>query len=222
MRVTLRTKRIKATEFQCRKCSEPIKPGDKYYEWKHNHAPVSRQHQSHGAPRTSELCTGKMSGVYAAIESVEDAVEAARKSGDASELAGELESAAESVREVATEYEESLGNMPESLQQSSSGESIQEKVDALNEFADSLESAASDSEITEWDMDEESPELGEDHADNCALNDVVEEVGEANDEDCNCGYAELQEKKETWEEERDNKLESACSHTEEAVQELSI
>ena len=149
MRVALKTKNkgIKVETYSCRKCSEPIKAGEKYYQWQHKHQPPSRQHQSHGAPRQSELCTGKMSGVYAAIESVEDAI----NSGDPSGLADALNSAAESVREVAQEYEDNRSNMPDALQDGPTGTDMQEKSEALNTFADALESAASDSDISDWD-----------------------------------------------------------------------
>lgn len=224
MRVALRTKRIKATVFECRKCDQPIKPGDKYYEWKHNHAPVSRQHQEHGAPKQSELCTGKMSGVYAAIEGAEADIAAARKTDDPSGLADILTSCAESVNEVKDEYEQSKSNMPDSLQEGPTGELIQEKVDGLEQFADALESAASSDEIENWDMDEESPEPGEDHSDDCATKQEDDEADKKADEEpaCTCGYDELESQKEEWETERDNKIEAAFDAAEQALGELSV
>jgi hypothetical protein len=66
------------------------------------------------------------------------------------------------VRAVAQEYEDNRGNMPDGLQDGNVGTDMQEKADALNKFADSLENAASDSEVTDWEMDTESPEPGED------------------------------------------------------------
>lgn len=220
MRVALKTKNkgVKVAQYPCRKCKEPIVAGEKYYEWKHRYAPPSRQHQTHGAPRQSELCTSKMSAVYAAIESVEDVIASGRVADDASGLEDALNSAAEEVRNVAQEYEDGKSNMPDSLQQSSKGDEIQEKIDALNEFADSLENAAS--ETTDWDMDTESPEPGEDHTDECASQ--LREDEEETDRDCDCKFDELEQAKEEWETERDEKLESAFSAAEEALQELSI
>lgn len=218
MRVHLRTKRIKATAFECDRCSEPIKVGESYFEWKHNHRPVSRRHQQHGGPRTSELCTGKMSGVYAAVEALEDDIAAGRKADDPSGLEDALNQAASSVREVADEYEQNIDNMPEGLQSSPTAEDMREKSEALNEFADALENAAS--EVADWDMDTESPEPGEDHSDDCAVND--EDGEEASSEDCNCGFEELTDAKEEWERERDEKIEEAFTTAENAAGELSI
>lgn len=142
MWVHLRTKRIKATKFSCNRCDKPIIAGQAYYEWKHNHAPVSRRHQEHGAPKQSELCTGKMSGVYAATEALEEAITSARNSNDASGLEDALNECASSVREVGEEYSSNIDNMPESLQNGSTAEDMREKADALEAFADALENAA--------------------------------------------------------------------------------
>ncbi len=100
--------------------------------------------------RQSELCTGKMSGVYAAVENVAAVID----TGDPSGLVDALTEAAEQVREVAQEYEDNRSNMPEGLQEGPTGTDMQEKADALNEFADSLENAANDDEICNWEADD--------------------------------------------------------------------
>lgn len=223
MRVALKTKNkgIKCETYPCRKCQEPIKAGEKYYEWKHRYAPPSRQHQTHGSPRQSELCTGKMSGVYAAQENVGDVIDAARQSSDCSGLADALTEAAESVREVAQEYEDNRSNMPEGLQEGPTGSDMQEKAEALNEFADSLESAASDSEITDWEADDE-PSTMLDHTDDCAINKEVEEEGASDNEKCDCGFEDAESAYDEWETERDSKIEAACDAAQNAIDELSI
>lgn len=217
MRVALKTKNkgVKRATYPCRKCAEPIVAGQQYYEWKHRHAEPSRQHHSHGAPRQSELCTGKMSGVYAAIEGVEDVIAAGRTADDPSGLADALTNAAEEVRQVKEEYEEGLSNMPDSLQSSSTGEQIQEKIDALEEFADALDNAATDSEIVDWDMDTERPEPGAEHDSDCAAE--QDEPG-----DCDCGYDELEAQRDEWETEQVEKIEAAFEHAENVLGELSI
>jgi hypothetical protein len=218
MRVKLKTKNkgIKVETYPCRKCEEPIKPGEQYYEWKHRNSPFSRQHQSHGAPKQSELCSGKMSGVYAATEELSDVIDAASRDNNPSSLADALMACAEAVREVAQEYEDNRGNMPEGLQDGNVGTDMQEKADALNDFADSLESAASDSEVTDWEMDTESPEPGEDHTEGCSIND------EGDNPECDCGYAELEEAKDAWEQDRDDKIQAAIDCAQNALDELSI
>jgi hypothetical protein len=220
MRVSLRTKRIKATEFKCNRCSEPIKVGEQYFEWKHNHAPVSRRHAQHGRPRTSELCTGKMSGVYAATEALEDAIAAGRASDDISGLEDALNECASSVREVAEEYENNVSNMPDSLQSSPTAEDMQEKASQLNEFADALESAASE---LDTDIEDEPEQTLDDCTDDCAISqaDLSQEYGPA-DVECSCGYEEQKEAHEAWETETADKREEAFNVAENALQELSI
>lgn len=226
MRVALKTKNkgVKVATYPCRKCDQPIKAGEQYYEWKHRHAPPSRQHQTHGGPRQSELCTGKMSGVYAAIAAAEDAMGEAHKTNDASGLTEILNTCAQEVEQVKDEYQQGLDNMPESLQSSSSGDAIQEKIDGLEQFQDALESAASECE--DWDMDTESPEPGADHTDECASNEEVEpeEGKEATGEyqPCDCGFDDLETKKDEWESEQENKISEAFDTAENALQELSI
>lgn len=79
MKVSTKTKSTAGKPYTCNKCGKGIKPGQKYYQWQHRHAQPSRRHVECGYPRQSELCTGKMSGVYAAVESVEDAVAIAER-----------------------------------------------------------------------------------------------------------------------------------------------
>ena len=213
MRVQLLTKRLKATTFTCNRCDKPIVVGENYYQWKHNHAPA-RRHAEHGRPRQSELCTGKMSGVYAAVEGLEDDIEAGRKGNDISGLEYALNEAASAVREVAEEYESNIDNMPESLQSSPTAEDAREKSEALNEFADALESAAGD---IDSDIDEE-PEEPEDHEADCELQKIVDAGGEAPSDACTCGYEEKVEAHENWEQ----AIEEAFSTAEDAAGELSI
>lgn len=146
MQVHLKTKNkgIKHRRYHCCQCSDPIIAGQKYYQWKFRGQEPTRQHQTHGAPRQSQLMLGRLSEVYAAIEGLEDDLAAARKSEDISELASAFETAAEEVERVRDEYQEGLDAMPDSLQSSSKGEESQEKIDALDTFADSISTAADD------------------------------------------------------------------------------
>lgn len=216
MRVKLKTKNkgIKQETYPCRKCSEPIKAGEKYYEWKHRHADPSRQHSTHGAPKQSELCTGKMSGVYAANEALEEAI----ASGDHGGLADALTSCAESVREVAQEYEDNRSNMPESLQDGTVGSEMEEKANSLNEYADELENAAGDASVTDWEYDEDEPEVMDDHTDECAVTKkCAEPGGEATDEECDCGYTDSEAKHDEWEQSKEEHEQEAIDRAREAL-----
>lgn len=221
MRVALKTKNkgIKHETYGCRKCSEPIKAGDQYYEWKHRHAAPSRQHMSHGSPRQSELCTGKMSGVYAAIEGLEDTIAEARKTDDISGLVDALNTAAEEVDGVKDEYEEGLSNMPEPLQQSSSGEAIQEKIDGLQEFHDALENAAQEVEGTVDDFDalEEPSE-----PDTVEPADETDEAKEKAEEENADNQSDYETAKSEFESEQERLREEAFERAESAAGELGL
>jgi hypothetical protein len=139
-------------------------------------------------------------------------------------LAEALTACAESVREVAQDYEDSRSNMPESLQDGNVGSEMQEKTDALNTFADALDDAASDSEITDWDMDAESPNPAKTTTTNCAVNNEDDAPDKKADEDaeCDCGYDKLQKAKDEWEQEREDKVQAAIDRAQTALDELSI
>lgn len=118
-----------------------IKKGDTYYSWALYKQP---KQMSLTRPRPSQLTSSdKLSRAYAIVESVEDMQATATVPND---LVEALKNAATDARDLADEYQESLDNMPEGLQQGPTGEEIQQKVDALNEYADECESAASEIE----------------------------------------------------------------------------
>lgn len=220
--------------FPCTKCAEPIRAGEQFYMYQPNRSTPRRSHIAHGSPKQSELCQGKMSGVYAAVEGAETDIAAMRAADDASGLVDILNTCREAVEEVKNEYEESLGNMPEPLQDASTGQEIQEKIDALESFCDELDNAASECE--DWDMGTECPQPGADHDSDCASNNEPEECDclemdtctsecasmAVVDSDCDCGYDELEQEKEDWENEQQEKIDAAFETAENAIGELSI
>lgn len=147
---------VGAKKKTCGKCNKEIKPGDRYYTWSFRYGGTYLRHVSCGHPRQSELTQSKLSGVYAAQEDGQAAIDE-WDGEEASDIAQALNDAAEAAREVATEYEDGIQNMPDSLQQGSVAEEMQEKADAINAWADELESAASD---VEGEDKPEEPDLG--------------------------------------------------------------
>lgn len=147
--------KVARKEYKCSLTGKTIKPGDTYYEfspYKQSARKCSRY------PRQSELTQGKMSGAYRVQEIMEDyKLEGSEIPANMLQEAKEdCSSWADEIREVANEYEESLNNMPDSLQQSSKGEEIQEKIDALNEWADEVENCLETvDEYEEPEQDEE-------------------------------------------------------------------
>lgn len=112
-----------------------IKVGDSYYWWKFRHGGKCF---SKTPPRPSQLTQSKASNALAAAEEAEDII---RDSADAEDMRAALTTAAEAIREVAQEYRDSRDNMPESLQDGPTGQDCEEKADALETWADDIESA---------------------------------------------------------------------------------
>lgn len=142
--------RAKGGSMKCVGCAHPIVKGETYFQWSikaQRGGTTYRQHTSHGHPKQSQLTNSKLSGAYAAIESAEASIAAASGKDD---LVEALESCASEIEQVRDEYQESLDNMPDGLQQGTTGQEIQEKIDALESFADSLNSAAGDLDDDEY------------------------------------------------------------------------
>lgn len=134
-KVKLVTKSKAGKPYSCDKCRKAIEPGQQYYSWSFRFGGTQRQHQDCGVPRASQLTQSKMSGVYSAIETAEDGLAGASSTEDFTSLLSDCASEVDSVKE---EYQDALDNMPESLQSSSVGEEIQEKIEALETFSDEL------------------------------------------------------------------------------------
>jgi hypothetical protein len=117
-----------------------IKKGDTYYKWAFRYG---GEHKSKTRPRPSQLTQSKMSAAYAAQEAMEDAIGEAACPQD---IVDALSECAGSVREVADEYRSSLDDMGEALASGPTGQEMEEKADALEAYADELESAGSDIE----------------------------------------------------------------------------
>lgn len=125
---------------KCGRCGEPIKPGEQYYFFSVGFRGSKQYRCKDHHPRQSELCGSKMSGVYAAIEDADESIEAAKEISDIVEA---LQTCAEEIGAVRDEYQESYDNLPENFQNGDQGNDIQEKIDGLQEFEDSLTSGAS-------------------------------------------------------------------------------
>jgi hypothetical protein len=146
-RVNSKTKNKAGQPYSCVRCSDTIKAGEKYYEWSFRYGGTRRQHQSHGMPKPSQLTQSKMSSAYAAIEAAEDAIAGAASVED---LASALNDCASEIENVSQEYQDGLDSLPDGLRDAGGpGGETQEKIDALNEFAESLQSTASDLESEE-------------------------------------------------------------------------
>lgn len=141
-----------------------IKKGQEYW-WAAFRLPGRKagykKYWTDGPPRRSELIS---SPFYAALADAEDdfcdmAAKHSRKDPDLSDLASDWRSAAETVREIGSEQEEKRSNMPEGLQDSGSGELLQERADNCESLADSIDDAAG--EMENWSLSDQDSELAD-------------------------------------------------------------
>jgi hypothetical protein len=221
MKIAKKTKSKAGQTYHCCRCADPIVAGQEYLEWIFYRCTPTRQHALHGAPRQSQLTRSRMSQVYGAVESAEDAIVAARQAVDISGLPDTLRSCAEEVENARQEYEDGLGNMPDSLQSSSSGEAIQEKIDGLQEFHDALESAADEIESLVEELDGlEEPNYPAEHGSDCPAGLV--ECGELEEGECECGHDEGEEAQATYESEQERIRGEAFDAADNALSELTL
>lgn len=161
-RVNTATKSSQGKEISCDTCHKPIVKGEKYFHWKFRFGGKHTQHEACGRPRQSQLTQSKMSQAYAAIESVEDILATCP---DACDVAEALRSAASEIESCKDEYQGSFDNMPENFQSGSTGEELQEKISALEEFQSELESAADECDDIDNEDAEDADEGDEDSDD---------------------------------------------------------
>src|SRR5262245_26128203 len=104
-RVTEKTKNKggKHGTYACGRCDQPIKPGQKYYEWSFRYGGTRRQHTDHGYPRRGQLTQSKLGAVY---DAVDDADKTVGEAASPEDMAAALETVREQAEEVKQEYED--------------------------------------------------------------------------------------------------------------------
>jgi hypothetical protein len=110
-----------------------IKAGESYYWWQLYRSP---KRYSRTRPRASQL-TGSafLQQYYGFQEELEDMT-----AEDMDDLQGQMEDLAGRMRELAEECEGNRDNMPEGLQDSDTGQLLEERAEGMNGWADELES----------------------------------------------------------------------------------
>lgn len=134
---------------------EGIKKGDVYYKWTLRPGGFGKGtlYRSTTPPKPWQLTS---SPFLQELYMLEDRVSNLEDLSDIEELISE-------IRSLGEEEESKLYNMPDSLQSSPTGELLQERYDACEEWASELESI----EIPEDDASEEYREAALDEARNC-------------------------------------------------------
>lgn len=128
-----------------------IKAGESYYWWKFRYG---GKHASRTPPKASQLTQSEyLSQMYAFEENYTLA-------SDKDDAAQDFRSLAEEVRALGEEQADKRSNMPDSLQDSETGELLQSRADRCEEIATALEEAADELDAFEPEEPEE-PEDGE-------------------------------------------------------------
>lgn len=123
-----------------------IKKGEPYYWWKFMVGGRGGPKQfSKTPPKAAQLT---QSAFLSQIYDINDRVESL-EAGDHEELESNIQELAEEFRAAGEECSENLSNMPEGLQQGSTGELLQQRADDCESIASELESID-----CSWDEDE--------------------------------------------------------------------
>lgn len=177
----------------CEKCREPIAVGQSYRYIKPRYGAKRKRHASCPIWRQSEMTTAKIATAYAAQEDAHDflndldpktyftgeleqdtegnerhLIDADQLVSDIQEILGTCAQGAEDCKE---EYQEGLDNMPEGLQEGPTGEEIQEKIELLEDWGQTLEA---------WDPQNPEPDGDQDPEE--WADEVIDEARQAIDE----------------------------------------
>jgi len=116
---------------KARKDNPACKKGESYYWWKHAYSP---KRYSLTRPRSSQLTQSDfLSQLYGAQEAIEDG------GSSLSSLRDAIEDARSVIEEIGGECTEKRDNMPDALQDASTGELLQTRADSCEEVAQRLD-----------------------------------------------------------------------------------
>lgn len=148
-----------------------IKAGESYYQWKFNFSKT--KHTSKTPPKASQLTQSSfLSTLYGIQERIAEYV-----SGSVDDFISFKDEIAGEVESLKDDCQNSLDNMPEHLQESSSsGELLRERIDALENWQSEIESVECD-----FDNEDERSTLESEHEDEEDF-DIDEALSEREDE----------------------------------------
>lgn len=140
-----------------------VKKGETYYWWQFAY---SAKQISLSRPKNSQLTR---SGYQAAIFDLQDRIQGLLQISEPDDFLSEVEDIKSELESLRDEQEEKKSNMPESLQESGSGELLQERYDSLDSAIGEFDSIDTDyneledSDKEEGETDEEFDERRSDH-----------------------------------------------------------
>lgn len=127
-----------------------IKKGESYFWWKFNYG---AKHVSRTKPKQSQLT---QSAFLSQIYDIQDRIEGMATDSDFETEISDIVSELENLRD---ECEDKRSNMPDQLQDSGSGEILQNRVDSVQEMIDELEGI--DKDVEEPNEEEAKDDVGE-------------------------------------------------------------
>ena len=130
-----------------------IKKGESYFWWKFR---FGGKHYSKVHPKPSQLTQSEFLGT---MYDIEERIIVLDQITSAAEMITTVEGIVEELRTLAEEQEEKLSNMPDSLQESDTGQLLQDRADNTNQMADDLEGVDLDADMTEDELDDAGSEL---------------------------------------------------------------
>lgn len=133
-----------------------IKAGESYYWWSFKRG---GKRYSKTPPKRSQLT---QSNFYGSVYDLEDDIIANATADDG--LAGVRDEVTAALQDIADQCQESLDNMPEGLQQGSTGELLQERIDAMESAISEFDGLELD-EPSDDDLDWPEKEKDESDAD---------------------------------------------------------
>lgn len=112
-----------------------IKKGQEYYSWAHFRGPTQR---SLTPPRQSQLTQNEeLSRAYSVQEEIEDANATDFNTPD--DLLAKRDEWVSELNDIAQELNDKLDNMPDGLREGETGQTLQERAEACEEFANELD-----------------------------------------------------------------------------------
>ena len=191
---------------KARKDNPAVSAGESYYHWKFRYG---GKRYSKTRPRQSQLCQGKNSAFYAALETLEDGCENAFTLIN---LTVARDEAMGSLEEVRDEYQEGFDNLPENFQYAATGEAIQEAIDSIEELLSELE-CWEDDEYIEDDFDEAEPSLEDYENNKGGVEDYQSEVTGWEERKADHGLMEAEQAENHLYEKRDELNDMANNHS---------
>lgn len=182
---------------KCDKCGDAIKKGDPYRHATLKTGPYSSHRKVRCAKpacgfKQADLTSSEfLSTVYGIQDELSELARAPNLTDSIGDLESQREDIAGRIRELADECQSKLDNMPEGLQQGSTGEMLQNRIDECGSWADELEgvdiSFDGDSPEDMTKEDDESPEQFEERKES-AETEYEDRIDEIISELQNCSY----------------------------------